>query len=56
MYHCNLFAGEKYYLYLFFTSVTDHKSFEDFKTIDHYLYPKFCATCVIRDLLEDNGE
>ncbi len=56
MYHCNPFAGERYYLRLLLTSVTGPRSFEDLRIVDNHLYPTFRAACVALGLLEDDGE
>lgn len=56
MYHCNPFAGERYYLRLLLTAVTGPKSSEDLRTIDNLLYPTLRAACVALGLLEDDGE
>lgn len=56
MYHCNPFAGERYYLRLLLTVVRGAKSFQDLRTVDGILYPTFQATCLARDLLEDDQE
>ena len=56
MYHCNPFAGERYYLRLLLTVVRAARSFQHLHTVEGILHPTFQATCVARGLLEDNCE
>ena len=56
MYHCNPFAGERYYLRLLLTVVRGARSFEHLRTVEGILHPTFQATCVARGLLEDDRE
>lgn len=55
MYYCNLFTCKRYYLCLLFTLVNSlMKSFENWRTIDNYLYPTFQVVFIELDFLEDN--
>ena len=54
IYHCNPFAGERYYLRLLLTIVRGAKSFQDLCTVNGVLHSTFQATCVARGLLEDD--
>ena len=56
MYHCNPFAGARYYLRLLLTVVRGAKSFQDLRTVNGILHYTFQATCVARGLLEDDRE
>ena len=56
MYHCNLTAGEKYYLRLLLTVIRSPQSFEHFCTISNVVYPTYREACVALRLTESNQE
>ena len=56
MYHCNPFAGERYYLRLLLTVVRGPQSFEHLRTVHGVLYPTFQAACLALGLLQDDNE
>lgn len=56
MYHCNPFAGERYYLRLLLTVVRGARSFEHLRMVEVISHPTFQAACVARGLLENDNE
>lgn len=56
MYFVSPSSGERFYLRTLLTIVEGPTSFEDLCTMDGTLYPTFRNTCIMRGLLEDDGE
>ena len=56
IYHCNPFAGEKYYLRLLLTVVRRPQSFEHLCTVDGLIHSTFQAACLARGLLQNDNE
>jgi len=56
IYHCNSFAGEKYYLQLLLTVVWGSESFEHICTVHDVLHFTFQTACLTLGLLQNDNE
>ena len=54
IYHCNPFASERYYLWLFLTVLCGSPSFKNIQTVDGNLHLPYWFTYMALGLLEDD--
>ena len=54
IYHCNLFAKEKFYVQLLLTVVQSLQSFEHLRIINKIIYDTFKETYIVLELIYNN--